>query len=145
MLAILARESDGDANAQSPDGGLGLYQITASYHPTFCAAKGPDGKLLVFDPVANTMYAAKLLAMNFALFAGTTADVTLPMVASFNARASRVKERMRSLPKAAAREEVIAALDPLTTPSKRGGPGDYLSDVLRRRASFVLTPEESHV
>lgn len=144
MLAICARESGGDPNAQSPDGGLGLYQITRRYHSTFCDSLGPDGKPLVFDPAANTLYAAKLLALNAALFAGSGVDVTLPMVAAFNASVARVKDALRMLPKAPTREEVIAALDPLTTPSQRGQPGDYVSDVLRRRASFVLHPEEFH-
>jgi soluble lytic murein transglycosylase-like protein len=140
MLALCDRESKGNPLAESPDGGMGLYQITRKYHPTFCSAVGPDGKLLVFHPGWNTMYAAALLRMNLDHFDGVVDEPLLPAIAAFNASERRVREKLRELSRPASKEQIVAALDPLTTPTKPGEAGDYLSDVLSKRSTYVLSP-----
>jgi soluble lytic murein transglycosylase-like protein len=132
LLAICDRESAGDPNAQSADGGLGLYQITRKYHPTFCDALGPDEIPLWKVPAWNTMYAAALLRMNINHFDGVVDDPLLPAIAAYNASERKVREKLRELSRPATREQVIAALDPLTTGE------DYLSSVLEKRNSYVL-------
>lgn len=134
MLSICDRESRGDPNAQSPDGGLGLYQITRKYHPTFCDAVGPDGRPLWRQPAWNTLYAAALLHFNADLFDGVVPIglVILPMIATFNASARRVREAIRELTQPCSAEQLLGVLDPLTTG------GDYVSDVWSRFKSYVI-------
>jgi soluble lytic murein transglycosylase-like protein len=134
LLAICDRESNGDPNAQSPDGGLGLFQITRKFHPTFCDMVGPDGVPAWRVPAWNAMYAAALLQHNVKLFDGVIDEPLLAAIASYNASDRRVREKLRELSRPITREQIIHALDPLTTG------GDYLSDVLSRRNSYVLAP-----
>ncbi len=133
LLAICDRESAGDPNAQSPDGGIGLYQITRRYHTTFCMAVGPDGKPLWRHPAWNTMYGAALLRFNMDCFDGVVDEPLLPAIAAFNASERRVRERLRELSLPATREQIITALDALTTD------GDYLSAILAKRKSYVFS------
>ncbi len=134
LLALVSRESAGDPNAQSPDYGLGLMQITARFHPTFCEALGPDQRPLWRHPGWNIMYGAHLFRFNLDAFHGLDVDPRIPAFASYNASLKHVREKLRALPRPTTDEQAVAVLDPLTTG------GDYVSDVLRRRASFVLSP-----
>ncbi len=132
MLSLCERESNGDPNAQSPDGGLGLYQITRRYHPTFCDLVGPDGRPRWRHPMWNTLYAADLLDFNLRAFDGVVSEPLLPAIASFNAGAKRVRETIRNTSQPATTEQLIAALDPLTTG------GDYVSDCWKRFKSYII-------
>lgn len=132
LLSICDRESRGDPNAQSPDGGLGLYQITKKYHPTFCEAVGPDSRPLWRHPAWNTLYGASLLHFNVDLFDGTVPEPLIPAIASFNASARRVRDEIRKLTQPCTPEQVIAVLDPLTTG------GDYVSTVWSHFKSYVV-------
>lgn len=134
ILALVARESNGDPNAQSPDGGLGLMQVTRKYHPTFCDALGPDGRPLWRHPGWNIMYGTSLFRFNLDLFDGMDFDARLPAFAAFNASVRRVRGALRELSRPTTEEQVTQVLDPLTTG------GNYVSDVLKRRASYVLLP-----
>lgn len=147
LLAICDRESNGGEalHPRGPTGkgdrdrGHGLMQIDVKYHPTFIDALGPDGVPLWQKPAFNFAYAAELLYTNIHLFDGTGCNPILPGVAAYNASAKRIREKLRPLTKPLPDERVIELLDPLTTASKQGEPGNYLSDVLRRRKSYVMT------
>jgi transglycosylase-like protein with SLT domain len=141
LLAIVDRESNGGEalHPRGPGGtgdgghGHGLGQIDDRYHSTFLAAKGPDGALLWTDPAFNLLYAAKLLALNIHMFDGSGVNPQLPAIAAYNVLAKRVREVVRALPRPVTDEVVVAALDALTTGH------NYVSDVLVRRKSYVLT------
>lgn len=148
ILAIVDKESRGGEALQprGPEGlgdhgnGHGLGQIDGRYHPTLIAALGPDGRPLWMDPPFALLLIAKHLHFLRDYFDGVVPEPMLPAIASYNARKERVRDKVRELPLPILREHLIAALDPLTTPSTPGQPGDYLSDVLRRRSGYVVTP-----
>lgn len=146
ILAIIARESGGGEflHPRGPGGkgdggnGHGLMQIDGRYHSTFIAALGPDGKPLWQKPAFNIAYGAELLHTNLHMFDGIGCNPLLPAIACYNASPKRVRAALRNVSRPIADEQVIALLDPLTTPGKPGEPGNYISDVLCRMKSYVI-------
>lgn len=146
VLAICDKESGGGhfLSPRGPAGkgdnghGHGLMQIDDRYHPTFIEAVGPDGKPLWQKPPFNIGYAAELLFTNIYLFDGFGCSPLLSAVCAYNVSPKRIREALRTVTRPVLDEQLIALLDPLTTPSKPGGPGDYLSDVMARRKSYVI-------
>lgn len=142
LLALLDRESHGGEalHPRGPGGtgdggnGYGLGQIDGRYHATFIAARGPDGKPLWADPAFAILYSAKHLHCDIHRFEGRGINPVLPSLASYNAARKGVDAKLRELSLPTTDDQVIAALDPLTTG------GNYVSDVMRRRNSYVLSP-----
>lgn len=127
LAAICDRESLGGTVLQpkGPAGvgdrgrGHGLMQIDSTYHPTFLAAVGPDGRALWQSPTWNILYGAALLAANLASLDGSYPAA----IASYNASLARV---LKVLQLGKEGNDLVAALDHLTTG------GNYVSDVLTR-------------
>lgn len=136
IMAIMDRETlggdacipKGSCERGTGDGGngLGLMQIDRRYHPTFAAALAPDRTPLWQKPVANIMYGALVLRAGVDRF-----KVEDAAVAAYNASAERVANALKGLAPDAGPLARTATLDLLTTK------GNYVSDVLGRRAAFV--------
>lgn len=147
LLAICDRESGGGEFLQprgpigKGDGGHGhgLMQIDGRYHSTFLIALGPSGKPLWQDAAFSFLFAAELIRWNRIQFDGFDVDPLLPAIAAYNASYRRVRDALASVTRPATREDFIRALDAVTTGPKSGAPGNYVSDVLAKRASYVLT------
>ena len=137
LLAICDRESNGRHAVVSGDGGMGLYQVTKKYHPSFCdAVFGPTGEPLVFDPAFNTLYAAKLFSHHVAMFAGTKVDPSLVAIAAHNASLKRIRAALATVADPNIKADAMEALDSVTTG------GNYVTDVIGRQSSYVLKGEE---
>lgn len=134
MAAIVDRESlGGEAlKPQSPAGfgdgghGRGLAQVDDRYHESFITARFDDAVTPIWtDPTFNILYGARLLA-NAHRLTGSW----LVSVAAYNAGLTRATRASRTV---SGNDELalLAALDRATTG------GNYVSDVLRRRDSFI--------
>lgn len=141
MLAIIERESAGGEalKPRGPSGrgdgghGYGLAQIDDRFHPSFIAAKGPDGLPLWAEPPFSLLHLAFHLHCLERYFDGLLDEPILPAIASYNASKEKVRDRIRDVPPSAPRKQLVAALDAITTG------GDYVSDVLAKRNRYVLT------
>lgn len=144
VAAVYSRESDGDPNIIGDGGhGHGLGQIDDRFHPSFIAATGPDGAPLWKKPAANILFICEVLSLNRRIFERSGVHNGLGrlcMLAAYNASWKKVLTAVTQLSQPISEEQLVQVLDPLTAPSVPGGPGDYLSDVLRRRQSYVLSP-----
>lgn len=142
ILAIVERESASGESLvpRGPGGkgdgghGHGLGQVDDRFHPSFIAAKGPDGLPLWPDPAFMLLHIAKHLHFLRNFFDGVVDEPRLPAIAAYNVRKERVRDRLRELSRPTPRKTLIAALDALTTG------GNYLSDILSKRSKYVLTP-----
>lgn len=144
LAAIMDRESRGGEACHPPgpggtgDGGngLGLMQIDKRHHQTFAAAVMPNGAPMWKSPTFNTLYGAKLLAHNLA-----EAGNDYPLaIAGYNCSLRRAILACIQASGEDAIARRIKLLDPLTTG------GNYVSDVLGRRATFLETkfdPQET--
>jgi hypothetical protein len=148
LLAICDRESGGGEYLQprGPTGkgdgghGHGLMQLDDRFHfKSFVAALGPDGKPLWQDPAFAFLGAARFLRMTMVHFDGFDVEPLLPAIAAYNASEKRVRDALAGVTRPAKREDFIRALDAVTTGPKPGAPGNYVSDVLERRNTYVLT------
>lgn len=142
VLAVMDRESLG-GEALKPRGpggagdkghGRGLMQIDDRAHPTLAAALLCDGSPLLGHPVFNVLVGAHYLSTLVQQFDGTGVDPLLAASAAYNCGPGKVRRALRALPRPLSQEETLKALDPLTAG------GDYVSDVLRRRLGFVVSP-----
>lgn len=131
LAAILDRESRG-GNALSPNGptgtgdkghGRGLAQVDDRAHPTFIAAKAPDGHPLWQDPTANILFGALVLRTALEHFSWDYP----PAICAYNAGISAAAEACRGFDACSGSPERISALDAVTTG------GNYVTDTLRRR------------
>lgn len=140
MAAILDRESRGGdlllprgpAGTGDRGHGHGLAQIDDRSHASFLEAKFPNGKSLWQDPAFNILYGAKLLWLNLKATEGDS----LVSIAGYNCGLGAARRAVKEkFPLDGTEEQKIAALDSVTAS------GNYLSDVLKRRAKF-LEPDE---
>jgi soluble lytic murein transglycosylase-like protein len=136
LAAIMDRESLGGEylKPRGPAGvgdgghGRGLMQVDDRYHASFVAALYGRSTLYLWqDPAFACLYGARLLEENMARFGGDE----LAAVAAYNASSTRVSATRANLPPGASEAQRLAAMDSLTTD------GDYVSDVLARRAGFL--------
>lgn len=130
--AICDRETNGgDASTpKGPEGtgdgghGKGLMQIDDRFHHRFIVARFDDDMELWKDAAFNILYGAKLLARVHNL------TNSWPVaICAYNAGAAKAT-RIAKTHVASSQEELIRALDVVTTK------GNYVSDVLKRMASF---------
>jgi soluble lytic murein transglycosylase-like protein len=134
VAAIMDRESLG-GTALVPQGargtgdhghGRGLMQIDDRAHE-FVQYRDDAGRFLWQDPAFNVLYAVRLLDRNIMQLGGD-----MPAgVAAYNCGAGRVRKALSALAPATPYLERLAALDKLTAN------GDYVTDVLRRRITFL--------
>lgn len=142
VAAVMDRESLG-GEALEPEGpagygdngaGVGLMQIDKNAHPTMHAAIAPWGQRLLANPALCILIGAGYLAHLAKGFEDMAEDPWLLALAAYNRGPKRVRQVVVELGPNPSRAQLIAALDAVTT-------GDnYVSDVLRRRNSFVLSP-----
>lgn len=139
LAAICDRESRGGL-ALSPRGptgtgdnghGRGLMQIDDRWHPGFLSATDDRGVHLWKIAEWNIDYGAHVLSRYRALLDGNE----LAAIAAYNAGPGKVRRVMGTvtLDEAA----LVKLLDAVTTG------GNYVSDVLRRRAGFLKAPTPS--
>lgn len=138
LAAICDRESRGGAALlpRGPAGtgdkghGRGLMQIDDRYHRSFIQASTDNGVPLWQQPVYNIIYAAHLYSRYRSSFSGDE----LAALASYNAGPGNVREVYAGVDSEATDAERIKLLDQVTAGN------NYVSDVLRRRAGFVVKP-----
>lgn len=146
LAAIMDRESRG-GEALEPKGpagtgdgghGLGLMQIDDRAHARFTEGLCPDGKTPLWaDPSFAVLFAARLVREDLvhldghrdAAICAYNAGPDRARVALADCRASAQAQGRTATP-----DEERAALDLVTTGH------DYVSDVARRRAGFVVHP-----
>ena len=142
VLAVMDRESLGGEALQprGPTGtgdhghGRGLMQIDDRAHPTLAAAMLPWGQPLLESAAFNILTGAGYLSHLVMDFDGTGCDPEPCAVAAYNCGPGKVRKALRELKKPLHGEALVKLLDPLTAS------GNYVSDVLKRRSKFVLSP-----
>lgn len=130
MAAIMDRESLGgqalDKNGKGDHGhGHGLMQIDDRSHSPFISSG------LWKEPAFNVLYGARLLKQNLITFGGDT----WAAVAAYNCGPRNVRRALAELGPNASPEARLKACDKHTA-GTNGGPGNYASDIKRRRQAF---------
>jgi hypothetical protein len=135
LAAIIDRESFGGellapkgAAGKGDNGhGHGLAQIDDRTHGKFLDATFPDGTRLWQDPAFNLLYGARLLWANLRATEGDS----LLAITAYNCGLRTARWALANRLKESGEPARIAALDSVTNG------GNYLSDVLKRRAKFL--------
>lgn len=123
-----------------PDGGgwgRGLMQVDYGGHLDFCLIQLPDGTFAWQQPQLNIREGCGILHAARTALANVAGNyVTAAMICAYNAGQGAAFRAFGALAGGGAQtaDSIVKALDMVTTG------GNYVSDVLRRRAQFSLPP-----